>query len=61
MILAWHINRDFSLAQAEFGKVLAIDSNDKAAMLHMRRCQHWIESPPSDADWDEGVWTFKEK
>ncbi|BAY07232.1 adenylate/guanylate cyclase domain-containing protein [Calothrix sp. NIES-2098] len=57
----YYINREFSLAQAEFVKVLAADSNDKAAMLHMRRCQHWIESPPSDADWDEGVWTFKEK
>jgi adenylate cyclase len=30
-------------------------------MLYLRRCQHWLQSPPSDADWDEGVWTFKEK
>ncbi|OUL30793.1 adenylate/guanylate cyclase domain-containing protein [Nostoc sp. 106C] len=57
----YYIHRQFSSAQAEFAKVLAADSNDKAAMLHLRRCQHWIESPPSDADWDEGVWTFKEK
>ncbi|MDZ8052230.1 MAG: GAF domain-containing protein [Aulosira sp. ZfuVER01] len=57
----YYINRQFSLAQAEFAKVLDIDSYDKSAILHLRRCQHWIESPPSDADWDEGVWTFKEK
>jgi adenylate cyclase len=57
----YYINRQFDQAQDEFAQVLAADSNDKAAMLHLRRCQHWIESPPSDVDWDEGVWTFKEK
>ncbi|MBW4643804.1 MAG: GAF domain-containing protein [Goleter apudmare HA4340-LM2] len=57
----YYLNRDFHKAQAEFTKVLAVDDSDKAAMLHLRRCQHWMQSPPSDIDWDEGVWTFKEK
>ncbi|MDZ7961117.1 MAG: adenylate/guanylate cyclase domain-containing protein [Aulosira sp. DedQUE10] len=57
----YYLNRQFDQAQAEFNKVLAVDSHDKAALLHLHRCQHWIQSPPSDADWDEGVWTFKEK
>ncbi|MBW4561284.1 MAG: GAF domain-containing protein [Mojavia pulchra JT2-VF2] len=57
----YYLKREFSLAQDAFTKVLAADGNDKPAMLHLRRCQHWIQSPPSEADWDEGVWTFKEK
>ncbi|BAY60616.1 adenylate/guanylate cyclase with GAF and PAS/PAC sensors [Calothrix brevissima NIES-22] len=57
----YYLNRQFQQALSEFSQVLAIDSNDKAALLYLRRCQHWIQSPPSDADWDEGVWTFKEK
>lgn len=57
----YYLNRQFTSAKTEFAKVLTADSNDKAAMLHLRRCEHWLQSPPSDADWDEGVWTFKEK
>jgi adenylate cyclase len=57
----YYLNRQFTFARAEFAKVLSADKNDKAAMLHLRRCQHWLQSPPSDADWDEGVWTFHEK
>ncbi|MBR8840205.1 MAG: GAF domain-containing protein [Stigonema ocellatum SAG 48.90 = DSM 106950] len=57
----YYLNRDFTSAQAEFTKVLKIDQNDLAAMLHVRRCQHWLQKPPSDADWDDGVWTFKDK
>lgn len=57
----YYLNRQFTIAKAEFAKVLAVDSHDKAALWHLRRCQHWLQSPPSDADWDEGVWTFLEK
>ncbi|AFZ22975.1 PAS domain S-box [Cylindrospermum stagnale PCC 7417] len=57
----YYLNRQFTSASVEFAKVLAIECHDKAAMLYLRRCQHWLKSPPSDADWDEGVWTFKEK
>ncbi|HYX14952.1 MAG TPA: adenylate/guanylate cyclase domain-containing protein [Nostoc sp.] len=56
-----YLKRQFSLARAEFAKVLAADNHDKAAMLHLLRCQHWLQSPPTESDWDEGVWTFQEK
>ncbi|MUG99294.1 GAF domain-containing protein [Scytonema sp. UIC 10036] len=57
----YYINRDFERARKEFAKVLKIDSKDTAAMLHIQRCQHWLQNPPSDKNWDDGVWTFKEK
>ncbi|MCC5663584.1 GAF domain-containing protein [Nostoc sp. CHAB 5784] len=57
----YYLKRQFSLARAEFAKVLAADNHDKAAMLHLLRCQHWLQSPPTESDWDEGVWTFQEK
>ncbi len=57
----YYLNREFTSAETEFAKVLTLDNTDKAAILHLRRCQHWMQSPPSDIDWDEGVWTFKEK
>lgn len=57
----YYLNRQFTFAKAEFTKVLEIDPHDQAAMLHLRRCQHWLQKPPSDADWDDGVWTFKDK
>ncbi len=57
----YYLNRQFSFARAEFAKVLAADNHDKAAMLHLLRCQHWLQSPPTESDWDEGVWTFQEK
>jgi adenylate cyclase len=44
----------------EFGAILEeIDSHDKAAILHLKRCQHFLQEPPPD-DWD-GVWTLTEK
>ncbi|MBN3994429.1 MAG: GAF domain-containing protein [Nostoc sp. NMS2] len=57
----YYLNRQFAFARAEFAKVLAADNQDKAAMLHLLRCQHWLQSPPTESDWDEGVWTFQEK
>jgi adenylate cyclase len=57
----YYLKRDFNLARREFAKVLAADNQDKAAMLHLLRCQHWMQSPPTDFDWDDGVWTFNEK
>lgn len=57
----YYLNRDFEKAKAEFDNVLEIDKHDQAAMLHLRRCLHWLEQPPTEADWDEGVWTFKDK
>ena len=57
----YYLKRQFTPALSEFVKALSADNNDKASMLYMSRCQHWLQSPPSDATWDEGVWTFKEK
>ncbi len=57
----YYLNRQFTFAKAEFTKVLEIDPHDQAAMLHLQRCQHWVQKPPTDADWDDGVWTFKDK
>jgi adenylate cyclase len=57
----YYLNREFISAKNEFAKALEIDKHDQAAMLHLRRCQHWLQTPPTDIDWDEGVWTFKDK
>ncbi len=57
----YYIQRQFTLAQNEFTKVIAIDPNDKGALMHLARCQHWLQTPPTEADWDDGVWTFKDK
>ncbi len=57
----YYIKREFTFASSEFNKVLELQKHDQAAMLHVKRCQHWLQSPPSDADWDDGVWTFKDK
>ncbi|MBD1823354.1 GAF domain-containing protein [Cyanobacteria bacterium FACHB-DQ100] len=54
-----YLNRKFAFAVAEFATVLEIDHTDKAASLHMERCQHWLRTPPSD-DWD-GSWSLTEK
>jgi PAS domain S-box-containing protein len=55
----YYLKRDFELAMAEFGTVIEIDPNNKAANLHMDRCLHFLEQPPAD-DWD-GVWRLTEK
>ncbi len=57
----YYINRRFTEALNQFTQVLAIDEHDKAATMHLKRCHYWLDNPPSDTDWDDGVWTFKEK
>ncbi|WP_066382755.1 MULTISPECIES: GAF domain-containing protein [unclassified Anabaena] len=57
----YYLQKQFSRARAEFAQVLAVDKDDKAAILHLLRCQHWLQSPPTPSEWDEGVWTFQEK
>ncbi|MDF5720620.1 MAG: GAF domain-containing protein [Rhizonema sp. PD37] len=57
----YYLNRQFTFAHTEFSKVLEVDKSDSAAMLYLQRCHHWLQTPPSDTDWDDGVWTFKEK
>ena len=55
----YYLHRKFALAMGEFGSVMELDSNDKAAALHLQRCQYWLQSPPADT-WD-GSWTLTEK
>jgi adenylate cyclase len=57
----YYLQQEFTFARAEFANVLAADKHDKAAMLHLLRCQHWLQSPPTTSQWDDGVWTFQEK
>jgi class 3 adenylate cyclase/PAS domain-containing protein len=53
----YYLNRKFTRAMGEFGTILEeIDKNDKAATLHLERCQYFLQEPPPD-DWD-GVWTL---
>ncbi|MDX2240885.1 MAG: GAF domain-containing protein [Leptolyngbyaceae cyanobacterium bins.302] len=54
-----YLDRNFPLALAEFGQVLSIDKDNKAASLHLQRCQHWLQNPPAD-NWD-GSWTLTDK
>ncbi|MGB3514738.1 MAG: adenylate/guanylate cyclase domain-containing protein [Microcoleaceae cyanobacterium] len=53
------IKEAFALAEAEFKEVLKVDPNNKAAKLHVGRCQLFqTELPPKN--WD-GVWKLTEK
>lgn len=54
-----YLKREFPMAMAEFGQVLSINKSDKAASLHLERCQHWLLNPPPDV-WD-GSWALSEK
>jgi adenylate cyclase len=56
----YYLNRKFTRAMSEFGTILEdFNKDDKAATLHLKRCQDFFREPPPD-DWD-GVWTFTEK
>ncbi|NER52223.1 MAG: adenylate/guanylate cyclase domain-containing protein, partial [Symploca sp. SIO1A3] len=54
-----YLNRNFPLAIGKFAEVMSIDQSNKAADLHMERCQHFLKNTPPD-DWD-GVWTMTSK
>jgi adenylate cyclase len=56
----YYLERKFTRAMSEFGIILEeIDKNDKASILHLKRCQELLQKPPSD-DWD-GVFDLTEK
>jgi adenylate cyclase len=65
IIELYHKGRDFyhqmkfGKAIGLFGEVLELDKLNKAASLHLGRCQHFLTNPPAN-DWD-GVWRFTEK
>lgn len=49
----------FKQAKAEFNTVLKIQPQNKAAQLHVQRCQLFLQTPPSE-DWN-GVWKLTDK
>jgi adenylate cyclase len=61
MVKAWdaifkaYEGRDFSKALEGFNAVYRKNSNDLAALLYAKRCEDYLKTPPSDADWDDGV------
>ncbi|MGB3653163.1 MAG: adenylate/guanylate cyclase domain-containing protein, partial [Rivularia sp. (in: cyanobacteria)] len=57
----YYINRQFTSAKNQFALCLEIEADDKAAISHLKRCHHWLDNPHTHDDWDDGVWTYKEK
>jgi adenylate cyclase len=56
----FYLGRQFRRAMNEFALIVEeLDNQDKSALLHLDRCQHWLQNPPEDA-WD-GSWTMTEK
>ncbi len=55
-----YLTRQFRKAMNEFALIVEeVDNKDKAALLHLDRCQYWLQNPPVE-DWD-GSWTLTEK
>ncbi|MBD2160187.1 MAG: adenylate/guanylate cyclase domain-containing protein [Limnothrix sp. CACIAM 69d] len=54
-----YLDRQFARAMAEFGMVLEINKDEKAAQLQLQRCQHYLTNPP-EAEWD-GAFTMTSK
>jgi hypothetical protein len=56
----YYLARKFRLAMNEFATIVEdIDSRDRPSLLHLERCQHWLQQPPPE-DWD-GSWTLTDK
>jgi adenylate cyclase len=54
-----YLARNFAAATKAFVDVLALDRHNKAASIHITRCNHFLTNPPED-EWD-GVWRLTEK
>jgi adenylate cyclase len=56
----FYAKRRFRLAMNEFATIVEeIDSQDRAAVLQLERCQHYLQNPPGE-EWD-GAWSLTEK
>ncbi|HEY9599097.1 MAG TPA: adenylate/guanylate cyclase domain-containing protein, partial [Cyanophyceae cyanobacterium] len=55
----YYLKRQLKRAMKKFEAVLAINGDDKAALLHQQRCQDWL-SRQLPKDWD-GIETLTEK
>lgn len=49
----------FKQAKADFEAVLKLQPNNKAAQLHIQRCQLFLQTSPNES-WD-GVWKLTDK
>lgn len=57
-----YLQQDFFSALLTFDTLLRdVNPNDKAAQMHLKRCEHWLHYPPTEQSWDQGVWTLTEK
>ncbi|MEI6428587.1 MAG: adenylate/guanylate cyclase domain-containing protein [Pseudanabaena sp. ELA607] len=54
-----YLNRQFHLAKQRFQNLVDLNQRNKAAQIHVTRCDLFLETPPPD-DWD-GVATMTEK
>ncbi|MBE9118422.1 GAF domain-containing protein [Lusitaniella coriacea LEGE 07157] len=54
-----YLKANFALALPYFSTILELNPQDKAAHLHIQRCQYFLTNPV-DEDWD-GVWTMTTK
>ncbi|WP_414552091.1 GAF domain-containing protein [Anabaena sp. CCY 0017] len=57
----YYLKQQFDSARKEFAEVLKFDKDDLGATLHLNRCNHWSQFPPTELEWSQGVWTFEEK
>ncbi len=55
----YYLGWKFAIAIAKFAEILEINNTDKAAQLHLTRCQHFLTQAPPD-NWD-GVWDLTQK
>ncbi|NEO05732.1 MAG: adenylate/guanylate cyclase domain-containing protein [Moorea sp. SIO3I8] len=56
----YYLQRQFAQAMGEFGTIIEkYDKDDQASLLHLSRCQRFLQEPPKD-DWDGG-WKLLEK
>jgi len=54
-------NRDFKAASNIFQSISSLNSADKVAIKYLKRCIKYLESPPDDKTWDNGVDNLTEK
>lgn len=58
----FYLNCQFEQAVRSFETLLEdLNPQDKAAQLHLKRCEHWLKEPPTAERWNDGVWTLTEK
>lgn len=59
---SYYLQRKFDRAAMEFQTILEeLDPHDKAARIHLDRCDYWRKHPFNPNVWDDGVCTLTEK